>query len=84
MLTNYFRKIVDFIDHKIDKGVDILHSQSSAKDIWASMGTRRDLDYFLGLGKFLTNVLHDVLTLFSDTFNEGKIIFQFCKNNIII
>ncbi|XP_043481651.1 ATP-binding cassette sub-family A member 13 isoform X2 [Leptopilina heterotoma] len=66
------RKIVDFIDHKIDKGVDILHSQVSAKNIWDSEGTPRDLNYFLALGKFFTNVLHDVFTVFSDAFSGDQ------------
>lgn len=70
---------MDFIDHKIDKGVDILHSQLSAKNIWDSEGTPRDLNYFLALGKFFTNVLHDVFTVFSDAFSGGKLESTFFK-----
>lgn len=63
---------MEFIDHKIDKGVDILNSQLSAKNVWDSKGTPRDFDYFLALGKFFSNVLHDVFTIFSDSFSGGK------------
>ncbi|XP_033223873.1 phospholipid-transporting ATPase ABCA1 isoform X3 [Belonocnema kinseyi] len=64
------RKILDFIDNKIDEGVEILHSHSSARDVWRSNGTSIDLDYFLAIGKYLTNVLHEVTVLFSGILNE--------------
>ena len=61
-------------------------------DVWKRIGTSKDLNYFLeleeyfnyffGLAKYFTNVLHDVILLFSDIFSESNIFPIFINEKI--
>ncbi|KAF7403454.1 hypothetical protein HZH68_006248 [Vespula germanica] len=68
------RNFLNYIDLKLDEAIKVFQSNLTMRDIWKSRIT--GIDRILVLGKFLSHVLHKMLSFVTNILQDGR--FRLC------